>query len=193
VTFTAAVGSEWGVPGGNVTFMMGATVLAVVSLDSAGQARYILASPGPGSHTITAVYSGDDVHSGNSASSTITVPDAPTVTDVSSRVAVTRSGFTFNRATGTFFQTLTIRNTSSTAITGPISLVLEGLPAGVRLVNASGTTQNVGQPGSPYVDLLGPDGVLAPGATLTVVLEFDNPRKVGITYTTRVLAGPGTR
>ena len=43
-----------------------------------------------------------------------------------------------------------------------------------------------------FVDASGPAS-LAPGQSTTVIVEFNNPSKTGITYTPRVLAGPGER
>lgn len=63
VTFTATVAPTSqgaGVPTGTVTFMDGATVLgAPVALTAAGAATYTTSSLAVGSHSITAVYSGD--------------------------------------------------------------------------------------------------------------------------------------
>jgi uncharacterized repeat protein (TIGR01451 family) len=67
-------------------------------------------------------------------------------------------------------QTLTITNTSDQTLRGPLGLVLEGLPRGVTLTNASGTYQ-----GSPYVNVL-PSGVsLPPGRKVRVTLYFSIP------------------
>ena len=60
VTFTATVTSgAAGVPMGSVVFKDGSTVLATVPLSGAAQASFTTAVLTGGSHTITAVYSGD--------------------------------------------------------------------------------------------------------------------------------------
>jgi hypothetical protein len=60
LTFTAVVAKASGpVPTGSVTFDDGATALASVTLDAAGQAIYSTFSLAPGTHSITAQYSGD--------------------------------------------------------------------------------------------------------------------------------------
>jgi hypothetical protein len=124
----------------------------------------------------------------------LTLVAATPVHDVSASVAVTRSGFTFNRATGRFSQTITIKNTSGFAIGGPISLVLDNLTPGVSLFNAAGTTVSQAPTGSPYINfVLAASGVLAPGGALSVVLQFTDPARIGIHYATRVLAGYGSR
>ncbi len=57
VTYTAVVTSPGGIPGGNLTFRQGATTLAVVPLVS-GAATFTTTYGSPGSHSITAEYSG---------------------------------------------------------------------------------------------------------------------------------------
>ena len=62
VTFTATIsasGAGSGTPTGTVTFEEGATVLAANVALASGQATFSSASLSVGSHTITAVYSGD--------------------------------------------------------------------------------------------------------------------------------------
>ncbi|MEI4927411.1 hypothetical protein Q8G50_33385, partial [Klebsiella pneumoniae] len=58
------------------------------------------------------------------------------------------------------------------------------------LFAASGTTTCAAPLGSPFTNVAVP---LNPGASAVVTLQFNNPTKAGITYTTRVLAGAGTR
>lgn len=109
-------------------------------------------------------------------------------------VAITRSGFRLNRATGRFVQMVTLKNTSADAHVGPVSLILDGLSANASLANATGTTAFFAPLDSPYLDLdVGADGILSPGEVVTAKLEFTNPSRLGITYTTRVLAGAGSR
>ena len=114
--------------------------------------------------------------------------------DVSGHVSVTRGGYRFNRATGQFVQLVTLKNQSTTGVTGPVSLVVDNLSINASLVNGTGTTSNLPPIGSPYVNAnLGVSGVLMPGQSVTLTLEFNNPSMMGITYTTRILAGPGLR
>ncbi len=109
-------------------------------------------------------------------------------------VTIVRSGFRLNRSTRRFVQVLTVKNTSAAVHGGPVSLVLDGLSANASLYNPSGTTAYFAPIGSPYVDLnVGADGILSPGEVATVTLEFTNPTRAGITYSTRVLAGAGSR
>ncbi len=88
--------------------------------------------------------------------------------DVSQEVKVQEG--TVHRKQGSsdiFEQTVTITNTSKEAFHGPLALLLTGLPSGVTLQDASGHYQ-----GSPYVDLFGAKGSLAPGQKVTITLSF---------------------
>lgn len=116
---------------------------------------------------------------------------AHTVLDVSAQVQVTCGGFRLNRANGRYVQQVTLKNTSRSAITGPVSLVLDSLSANAGLANKSGVTAAIGLVGSPYVDVT--PGNLPAGGSVTFTLEFTNPTNKSITYAKRVLAGPGPR
>jgi streptogramin lyase len=69
VTFTATVKAASGTatPTGSVTFKDGNVVLGTVMLDAQGQARFTCAFTSTGSHTIEAVYNGDDIFNSSSA------------------------------------------------------------------------------------------------------------------------------
>jgi hypothetical protein len=120
-------------------------------------------------------------------STTITLP--PCATDVSGSISVARSGYSYNFATQRFYQTVKLTNSSTSTISGPISLVLDNLSTNASLFNASGTTSCAAPLGSPYI--ITSTASLAPGATVSAVLQFANPTKAATTYATRVLAGPG--
>jgi hypothetical protein len=64
-------------------------------------------------------------------------------------------------------QTITITNTSSQALQGPLALVLQGLPAGVSLLDSDGTYQ-----GNQYVNILGDNRKLKSGQSITITLKF---------------------
>jgi len=51
--------------------------------------------------------------------------------DITRSVAITRSGYGYNFATRRFAQTVTLRNSTANAITGPIAIALDGLTSGV--------------------------------------------------------------
>jgi hypothetical protein len=103
----------------------------------------------------------------------VTTP--PVLQDVSASVRMTQQGATLNRATGKYAGAVTLTNTGSAALAGPLRLVLGGLTAGVTLDNASGASS-----GAPYVAIAGP---LAAGATINVALTFSNPNRTVVSYT----------
>ncbi len=114
---------------------------------------------------------------------------APTcASNVNAAVGVLRSGYSYSPILKRYGQTVELTNTSGSAITGPISLVLEGLSGNASLLNASGKTTCTAPVGSPYVAIAGP---LAAGASTTVVLQFSDPTNAAISYTSSVLAGAG--
>lgn len=106
--------------------------------------------------------------------------------NVTSSIAITRSGYSYNLATRRFAQTVTLRNATANAIAGPIALALDGLPAGVALFNPAGTTACALPAGDPFATTT---AGLPAGGTMTFSLQFDNPSRVGIGYVPRVLAG----
>ncbi|HKN61700.1 MAG TPA: choice-of-anchor Q domain-containing protein [Candidatus Acidoferrales bacterium] len=113
------------------------------------------------------------------------------VVDVSGYIGITRLGFVLNLGTGRYAQTVTLTNNSAVTIIGPISLVLDNLSGNAGLFNANGSTDGSWPPvGSPYITA---NVNLAPGQNTVLPLQFTDPTHAAITYTTRVLAGPGAR
>jgi hypothetical protein len=112
--------------------------------------------------------------------------------DVSAQVQITPGGFRRNYATGRFVQQVTLKN-AGTRDLPEVSLVLDNLSGNATLLNKSGETA-CASPVGPYVNIrAGADGLLSPGESVTVVLEFANPSKQSITYDTRALSGSGNR
>ena len=105
-------------------------------------------------------------------------------------ISLTKGGFRINHSNGQWGQTVTLTNNGSDAVTGPLALVIGSLTPGVTLANADGTTANVTPTGTPYVFApLDANSQLGPGQSLTVTLQFTNPKNVAITYSTQVYAG----
>ncbi len=122
----------------------------------------------------------------------ISVPPSTTcATNVTAKITVTRGGFTYNSSTQRFLQTLTLTNSSAAAIAPPLDLVLVNLGSNANLANAAGTTSCTSS-GNPYISISPSSGPLAPGKSTTVQLQFSDPTKGSITYTTQVLSGTGT-
>jgi hypothetical protein len=133
-----------------------------------------------------------NVESGKtSAEATTRVISGPVcATDVSAQVQVTRSGYSYNLTTGRFVQTVTLKNPTNSVIPGSLSLVLDNLSSNATLFNQTNTTACAAPSGSPYINL---SGGLNSGASASVVLQFTNPTRAGITYATRVLSGSASR
>ena len=112
-------------------------------------------------------------------------------TNVTSSIAVTYSGVTLNPMTRRFVQTVTLKNNSTTSITGPVSLVLDQLTPNVSLYNVTGTTSALLPLGSPYVNVTSAN--LAAGQSVSIQLQFTNPGNVTFSFVPRILAGPGSR
>ncbi|HVS86133.1 MAG TPA: Ig-like domain repeat protein [Gaiellaceae bacterium] len=64
VTLTAALTGTGATPGGTIQFYDGSNPLGQVGVDSHGSATFSTSSLGPGSHSISAVYSGDSSYDG---------------------------------------------------------------------------------------------------------------------------------
>ena len=87
-------------------------------------------------------------------------------------------------------QQITITNKSTYALGAPFDIVLDGLPAGAAVSNATGKTI-CAAPSSPYLRAGAPLW-LAPGASANVTVEFSSSLKA-ISYSVRVLTGSGAR
>jgi hypothetical protein len=124
------------------------------------------------------------------AVTTVTLPPS-CAADVTLLMTITRSGYTYNFATGRFSQTVTLKNAGVSAISGPIALALDSLSPNATLYNGNGKTGCAVPSGSPFINVSTTG--LNPGSSVSVVLQFTNPTKVAITYTPRALAGNGTR
>jgi hypothetical protein len=84
--------------------------------------------------------------------------------------------------------TLNLSNSSSSVVDTHLLIVVQGLPKGVELTNASGMTSG----GDPYLRVYLTDGVLNPGQSIKQELRFkrssDAPK---VSYTLKLLSGQG--
>lgn len=82
-----------------------------------------------------------------------------------------------------------LSNASEEIVDTHLLMIVSGLPDGVRLLNASGTTKS----GQPYRRLFLRDGVLNPGESISEPLVFSRGRRTRRpTYTLSLLSGQGT-
>jgi hypothetical protein len=115
--------------------------------------------------------------------------------DITEAVTLSRGEILTDSTPGKFIQNVTLTNSGSGAIAGPISLVLDNLSSNASLLNSSGNT--LCSSGVPlhhaFVNLNIPANTLEPGQSAAFELHFGNPSQQAITYSTRVLAGQGIR
>ncbi len=104
-------------------------------------------------------------------------------TDVTASVSIAKSGFLYNRTTGTYDTLVTVRNVAQVAISGPMQLAILNAPPRVSAYNAAGRTAS----DLEYVSLPLREGLLPPGASTTVALKLLNPLKVPLNVGLAVL------
>ncbi len=113
-------------------------------------------------HNVVASYSGSSSYS-PSTSSPFLIPTFP---DITAKLHFVSTGLIFSRVTNTFNCTLTVTNTSSSAIAGPIQIGFKNLPANISLAN----------PTSPQVPgFIAIPGGLAAGQSTSLSIRFNNP------------------
>jgi hypothetical protein len=99
-----------------------------------------------------------------------------------SEVTTTASGLAYSRVTQTFSGTVTVMNIGSSAIIGPLQIVINGLPVTVTTMNATGKFA-----GTPYLTV--PTTGLAPGQSVTASVQFSNPSNAAIELTPSIYSG----
>ncbi|MEV5508435.1 Ig-like domain repeat protein [Streptomyces orinoci] len=163
--FTTTVSSPQGVPTGTVTFLDGQSPVGSATLGPAGQAGFTTAALLPGSHSLTAVYQGDnnfrqssspvDVQTVNKAVSTTVltaVPDPATVgrpVRLTARVIVLPPGSGTPTGTVTFLDGHTALGTTPLDGSGTAALPLQDPTAGSHALSAvySGDAEFLGSAG----------------------------------------------
>ncbi len=82
-----------------------------------------------------------------------------------------------------YAQKVSLKNTSSAALNGPLFFILEDLPSGVSVVNKSGAAACLAPVGSRYIVALPEGSALAPDTAVVFDLWFSDPSASAITYT----------
>jgi subtilisin family serine protease len=197
IMFTATVtrSSGAGAPTGTVTFTdttMG-TVLGTQTLNAGGQASISTSSLSPGSHVITAAYSGDSNLEPSSASLTQTVTKATSTTVVAS----SKSPSVFGEPV-TFTSTVTPNSPGAGPRTGTVTFKDGATTLGTGSVNASGqasfSTAALSTGSHQITAEYGGDGnftdssgsvaqTVNKGATATTLTSSANPSTPGQTVT----------
>ena len=104
-----------------------------------------------------------------SGSGGITLLQLPTVVPPN-EVTTTASGLAYSRVSQTFNGTVTLTNVSNGTISGPLQILFTAMPSNVTLVNATGSFAGI-----PYLTVSAAAG-LAPGQSVTVGTQLENPR-----------------
>jgi hypothetical protein len=150
VTFTATVTGSGGTPTGTVTFRDGATTLGSGMLNGSGQAAFATSVLTAGTHSITAVYSGDSNFAGNT-SAVLTQSIAANSSSTSVTSSVNPSAFgqavtftaTVSGAGGTPTGTVTFKDGATTLGSGTLngsgqaSFATSSLAAGGHSITAT--------------------------------------------------------
>jgi YVTN family beta-propeller protein len=133
---------------------------------------------GGGTGTFTASCSGALDKAGNLGAASVTYQVKTPV-----QISWSNTGALYSRVTKLFTSTLTLTN-NGPALVGTIDVVLNGLPAGVTLTNATGQYN-----GAPEIQATSTG--LAAGASLNITLKFSNPNNTVINYTPQALVVGG--
>jgi uncharacterized repeat protein (TIGR01451 family) len=143
-------------------------------------------------NTATILPTGNTAAGGRSVTFTTQVSGV-TTTDITPEVEIHHSAVNPDpqNGAGAYKQRLLLENDSGATLTGPIALVLTGLPSGVSLINATGLVPSGTYAGDPYIDIvLSGDSWLAGWRNfLMLVLEFSDPNGYAITYSPVILQG----
>jgi hypothetical protein len=193
-------------PHSTVSLFDGAALLGSTTADFAGGWSFTTPPLVPGLHRITAV-AGDQAGnvSGHSPVLTLAVgstsPSANPLHDVTGQLTVHGTkprrirpphgkhphG---RRAAKGLFAVVTIRNTSRSAILGPLFLRLDRV-SGLKSVTHTGTHHKPAAGPSFFVPVAVAGNVLLPGQGVAVTVKFPRSWKAPFRYESRVLAGVG--
>ncbi|MEW5769581.1 MAG: bifunctional metallophosphatase/5'-nucleotidase [Pseudomonadota bacterium] len=105
----------------------------------------------------------------------------PLPVEATSQARITTRNLRYDRVTGIHTIVLQVHNTGDTALGLPLKLVVEGLPAGTTLANASGSYH-----GAPYLAL---PAALPARSSTTLVLKLKSPRPAPPRFRTALYTG----
>jgi hypothetical protein len=95
---------------------------------------------------------------------------------------VTMSGLYFSRITQTYSGTITVVNNTSSAVSGPLQIVLTNLTSGVTVTGNPPIVD-----GWPAVPILASGATLNPGQSASAEVAFSNPSNALINFTAEVV------
>jgi hypothetical protein len=150
-----------------------------------------------GSYVVLVTIDNTQTFVSTTARSVVLVSETP-AGNLTSQFAIKTTRPHFNKRTGLYRQEVTIKNLSRQVVTGPVSLVLDNLSNGsdsITLFNKDGeiVTPAAAPLGSPYKNVVLSKGNVFKGRTAKSVTLYFRSSSPAITYTPRVLVGPGAR
>ncbi len=180
------------VSGKSISFTLNGNPVGSATTNGAGTATLSgvsLAGINAGSYPtgVQASFAGDSIYAASSGTGMLNVSPL----DVSAVVGIAKGGLGLNLVTGRFAQTVTLTNNSASTIPGPISLVIDNLTSNATVYGASGTTDFLALPISPYVNYSGSLATRPEGLDHATVHESE-PRPT-LAIRRGCLAGPGAR
>ncbi|MBB5342420.1 Ig-like domain repeat protein [Tunturibacter empetritectus] len=200
-TLTVSITSNGGVPTGVVTFMDGATVLGTAALNAQGIASFTVPSFSTGTHSLTAVYGGDNNNLGTTPALTLNVQQATTGVVLSTSGSPSTAGLPVTLSatvtgngsapTGsvTFYDGTAALGTSPINAAGLGTISLSSLTVGSHSLTAaySGDTYN-GTSTSPAITQ-----VVVKATTTTTLTASASTTPVGapVTFTATVAGSSG--
>jgi hypothetical protein len=110
---------------------------------------------------------------------------------VTETIGISSSQIVYDPALKVYVQEVTLTNTGTTAVAGPLFFILEDLPTAVTLANKSGATACFAPIGSRYLEALPEGSSLAPNTSVIVKLGFSDPSGAAISYVPLVAGSLG--
>ncbi|HTU90344.1 MAG TPA: hypothetical protein VMF69_09740, partial [Gemmataceae bacterium] len=192
-TYTSSSGANWTITGTPSTSSPGGTFTATISLAANSSATLTITvsvnATAPGNATLSNTASISPTGNNAAGMRSVTM-DTQTqgATNITSEVGIIRSPVLPDPFDGrnAYVQGDLLFNWSGSTFTGPIALVLVGLPSNVTLTNASGYYD-----GSPYINIVAPGESWQAGLWdfLITILEFSTTNPADIKYTPEILQG----
>jgi hypothetical protein len=97
----------------------------------------------------------------------------------------------FGRAAFVTGERWRLTNHTDRPVDGDLLLVFDALPPGLRIANAEGVTARLQPRGLPYLRVRLAGGQIAPGDSVTVLLQLCGSRRTGARFHFRCLSGSG--
>jgi streptogramin lyase len=177
INLTATVAPTLGnaVPTGMVVFLDGGVPLGLATLNASGKATLTTTMLSAGTHSLTAGFVGGSSFA-SSASTPVTVMVSPAVSttpltgDVTSDVRATLGTVTRVKKKR-FTETLTLKNTSTSPLQGPLNVVLRGLRKNIKVAGAKSFGKKNKK--TQFVVINPTGGALQPGADVQITLTFN--------------------